>query len=327
MAEPPAEPSTKIEAKAEVKKGNSVLPDTLFKILTRREVVESKLRVGESEFQHITRADLIIEVPPGVDTSGTLFDFCYPITVLEFKSENDEFNAREFVVNQVRTAILFLQAKSKEADYSHYLNTYVLARLPIDFLDKAAENGILFSIDQEKPWLRRAKVGFQNIAVIVCRDLPLERQFYRWLLFAPSDGKKWRAFIRRLKLEGEGELLDFAKKLRPREVAMVKVNAEELWELARQEGALTPEVEAQLARERAEAVEIILSDLANKDYFQMEAFFDDMSDGQLSRMVNALSTIRLVGLISYLKPAQIERLLPLIQSEKQRDLVQNLLAE
>jgi hypothetical protein len=59
------------------------------------------------------------------------------------------------------------------------------------------------------------------------------------LLFAPSYGKKWQAFIKRLKLEGEVELLDFAKKLRLKEVAMVKVNAEELWELARQEGALT----------------------------------------------------------------------------------------
>lgn len=316
------------DQEAEVKKSNSVLPDTLFKILTRREVEESNLRISESEFQHITRADLIIEVPQGVDTAGTLFDFCSPTTVLEFKSENDEFNAREFVVNQVRTAILFLQANSKEGqDYSRYLNTYVLARLPKDFLDNAAENGIVFTVAEGKPWLRRAKVGFQNIALIVCRDLPIERQFYRWLLFAPSDGRKWQAFIRRLKLEGEVELLDFAKKLRPREVAVVKLNAEELWELARQEGALTPEVEARLAKERLEAIQIILSDLENKDYFQMEAFYDDMKDEQVAQMINALNSMRLVGFISSLKPYQIERALPLIKSEKQRQLVQGLLSE
>lgn len=98
--------------------------------------------------------------------------------------------------NQVRTAIFFLQASSKEteADYSQYLNTYVLARLPKDFLDNASQNGIVFTVDQETSRLRRAKVGFQNIALIVYRDLSVERRFYRWLLFAPSDDKKWQAF-------------------------------------------------------------------------------------------------------------------------------------
>jgi hypothetical protein len=315
------------EQEDEARQNNAVLPDTLFKLLTRREVEDSNLRVSESEFQHVTRADLIIEIPQGVNTGGTLFDFCYPVTVIEFKSENDQFNVREFVVNQVRTAILFLQASSKEkdADYSQYLNTYILARLPKDFLDNASQNGIVFTVDQARPWLRRAKVGFQNIALLVCRDLPIERPFYRWLLFAPSDGKKWQAFIRKLKVEGESELLEFARKLRPREVAMVKVNADELWELARQEGALTPEVEARLAQEREEAIQIILNDLDNKDYFQMAGFFDDMSDEQLSQMVNALSLLRLAGLVAYLKPEQIERVLPLIKSAKHRQLVQELL--
>jgi Mg/Co/Ni transporter MgtE len=108
---------------------------------------------------------------------------------------------------------------------------------------------------------------------------------------------------------------------------MIKMTADELWELVRQEGALTPEVEAQLARERAEGVKIILSDLDNKDYIQMKLAFDDMNDEQVNQMVNALSLLRLAGLVAYLKPHQIERALPLIKSDKHRQLIQQLLGE
>jgi hypothetical protein len=281
--------------------------------------------VSDTEFQHITRADLVIEVPKEVDTTGTVFDFCFPFTVLEFKSENDPFNAREFVINQVRTAILFVQ--SKETDYSQFLNTYVLARYPKDFLDNAPQNGIVFTLDNKRPWLRWARVGFQNIALIICRDLPVERRFYRWLLFAPSDGKKWAEFIRKLRVEGEEELLELAEQLRPKEFRMMKLNREELWEQARKEGALTPQVEARLAKERAEGIEILLSDLENRDYFQMKASVDPMTDEQLSRMVNSLSPIRLAGLISYLSPVQVQRAISLVKSEKQRRLLKLLLED
>ncbi len=309
----------------ESEKIKPILPDTLFKLLTRREVEDTKLRLADSEIQHVTRTDLVIKVPEGIDTAGTIFDFCAPTTVLEFKSENDPFGIREFTANYTRTAILFLQ--SKEEDYSLFLNAYVVARYPKEFLDNAPANGILFTVDEKQPWLRRAIVGGQRIVLIVCRDLPIERRFYRWLLFAPSDGKKWKEFVRRLKTEDEEELLGLAKQLRPQEFNTVKLDAKEIWEEVRKEGALTPEVEARLARERAKGVEILLSDLENKDYYQMKFSVDDMTDEQLSYMVNTLHPFRLVGLMDYLKPYQIERIMPLIKSEKKRQSIQNLLDE
>jgi hypothetical protein len=313
------------EPPIEAKRGNTILPDTIFKSLTRREVEEQNFRVSDTEFQHVTRSDLVIEIPEGVNTAGTAFDFCAPITVLEFKSENDPFNNREFVINQIRTGILFLQDKSE--DYTRFLNAYVLARYPKKFLDNAPNNGIVFTIDQERPWLRWATVGCQRIALLVCRDLPIERRFYRWLLFAPSDSKRWSEFIEKLEKEGNQELLDVAEQLRPKEFQMLKINAKEIWEEARREGALTPEVEAHLAKERAEGIEILLNDLDNHAYIQMSLPFDHMTDEQVSRLVNGLSGIRIAGLISYLKPYQIERLLPFIKSETQRQSIQNLLAE
>jgi Mg/Co/Ni transporter MgtE len=108
---------------------------------------------------------------------------------------------------------------------------------------------------------------------------------------------------------------------------MVRMSAAELWELVRQEGALTPEVEAQLARERAEAIQILLSDLDNKDYLQMSVLFDDMTDEQVRQMLNSLNPLRQIGLISSLNPRQVERALPLIEAEEQRQLVRSLLAK
>ena len=317
MADPPIEP-------LEVDKiGQTVLPDTIFKKLTRLDIEEQHLRVSDSEIQHITRTDLVIEKPEGVDTTNTMFDFFAPVTVLEFKSENDTFDNREFVINQIRTGILYIQ--SKEKDYTNFLNAYVLARYPQKFLDNAPDNGIVFTVDPERLWLRWATVGCQKIALLVCRDLPIERRFYRWLLFAPSDSKKWSAFIHRLEEEGNQELLAIAEQLRPKEFRKMNISAKEIWEEARQAGALTPEVEAYLAKERAEGIANMLDNLNQRDFFQMSMSVDYMTDEQISRMVNKLSLIRLIGLINYLKPHQIERLLPHIKSEKQRQYIQGLL--
>jgi len=322
MADPPMEPS-------EVDRiGQTVLPDTIFKSLTRLDIEEQHLRVKDSEFQHVTRADMVIEKPEGVDTTNTMFDFCAPVTVLEFKSQNDSFDLEEFVVNQVRTAILFLQDKTneKKKDYRRFLNAYVLARYPREFLDTGPDNGVVFTVDPNRPWLRWATVGYQRIVLIICRDLPIEKRFYRWLLFAPSKGKKWPAFIRRLREEGNLELLAIAEQLRPKEYRKMKINAKEIWEEARRAGALTPEVEAYLAKERAEGIANMLDNLDNRDFLQMSMSVDYMTDEQISRMVNKLSLIRLIGLINYLKPYQIERLLPHL-NEKDRQLIQNLMAK
>jgi len=66
MADPPIEPSEV------AKRGQTVLPDTIFKSLTRLDIEEQHLRVKDSEFQHVTRADMVIEKPKDVDTTNTL---------------------------------------------------------------------------------------------------------------------------------------------------------------------------------------------------------------------------------------------------------------
>jgi hypothetical protein len=101
-----------------------ILPDTMFKLMIREAAEELKLRIGNSEISFVNLTDKVIEIPKGADVTGTLFDFCHEINVIEFKSENDEFGEREFVANHTRTSILYLQ--NEEANYSKYLNLMYL---------------------------------------------------------------------------------------------------------------------------------------------------------------------------------------------------------
>ncbi len=64
-------------------------PDPLFKRLTRDEAERVGLEATETQLQFSPRADLILTVPPGVNTDGTLFDFFRRVNVIEFKGESE----------------------------------------------------------------------------------------------------------------------------------------------------------------------------------------------------------------------------------------------
>jgi hypothetical protein len=107
---------------------------------------------------------------------------------------------REYVKNALRTYMYFLQGKDK--DFSNILSVIVTARRPRTFLAKAVERGIVFHEEPGKPWLRWGQVGFQDVVIVVCKDLPLEERYYPWLVFTPSNTDKWEAFVSKVKAEG-----------------------------------------------------------------------------------------------------------------------------
>jgi hypothetical protein len=207
--------------------------------------------------------------------------------------------------------------QDKEADYSKYLNVYVVSRYPKKFLDSAAENGIVFTQEPNKPWMLRAKVACQDVVIIICRELPLERRYYSWLLFAPSDSKRWESFIRRLQDESETELLTEAERLRPKEFYRIMQSTQEL---LRQEGVWTPEVQAYYDKQRQEIVEMILSDPNGQDPFGMSFFLKYMDDQQLDMVVNALNRVKFAALLNYLEPEQLERVRRVAKPDKQKFL-------
>lgn len=220
-------------------------PDPLFKVLTRLEAEQLGLKAIETEkqFQETTRADLVLVVPPGVDVEGTMFDFFRATNVIEFKSENDPLTLREYLKNETRTTLQFLQ--SKDLDLDELLNVIVTSRSPDTFLEQAVRRRIFFQPEEGRPWLLRAQVGFQDVAIVVCRDLPLEELYYNWLVFAPSDSRKWRRYIEILLKENREELLAWVKRIRPKELKMV---TKDIMDLAIAEGFVPPKYsEAELA--------------------------------------------------------------------------------
>jgi hypothetical protein len=334
-----------------------LLPDALFKTLTREEIEDNKLQPRDTEVQFIGRTDTVFEVPKGANIDNTIFEFCSEVNVIEFKSQNDPFAEEEFIENNVRTGIIFLQhlrklkrglkaqhdlAKTQAEvtqllqetsplintlkEYQRFLNVYVLSRYPKDFLEEATKNDIIFTKDPKREWLWWSKVGYQKIAMVICRDLPIEKRFYKWLLFAPSDSNRWHEFVQRLENENELELLDLARQLRPEEfdMATLKRTAAEIWEEMRRVGALTPEVEAELAEQRARGVRGLLLDLDNRADFQIRMAIPDMSDEQLIGLTRDLSLDRLAAIAAKSKPEQLKRLADAAQEPKKRQLLQTL---
>ncbi len=194
-------------------------PDPYFKFLTRLEAEQLGLQALESEFPQTTRADLVLLVPSGLPLENTLFDFFRAVNVVEFKSQGDRFDLSEYIKNQIRTDLQFLQ--SKDQSYTNILNVIVSSRLPRSFLEVANQHGVLFQPEPDRPWLWRGQVGFQTVVLLVCQKLPLEQRFYPWLIFAPANGRKWRKLVERLLQQGNRSLLELIEKMRPKEYAMI----------------------------------------------------------------------------------------------------------
>jgi hypothetical protein len=195
-------------------------------------------------------------VPPNITIENTLFDFFRKSNLVEFKSEGDQLTLQEFTRNEIRTAIWFLQ--SGEEDYNAILNVYVVSRLPEKFLKVAEDNNVTLSNSTERQWLWQGSIGFQNVAIVVCRKLPLEKRYYKWLLFAPVKSGKWKQFIRRLVAEKNIELLNIARQMRPEEFSMI--TTDEIIDIMKKE--LSPSEREAYEKEVEKSYEVMITTLA-----------------------------------------------------------------
>jgi hypothetical protein len=205
-------------------------PDPVFKHVTLGLAQELGLRVDNTEFPQTFRADLILGVPPDRKKAlrKTLFEFFRDFNVIEYKSQGDLLDKDGYLTNEIRTALLIL--KNPEATHENTLNVIVSSRYPQDFFDYMEEKKYKFKSTKSKPWLYRCRVGLQEVRVIVCRDLPFERKYYRWLIFVPSDNPKWQEFVKILFKEREEFYLDLLRQMRPKEYYMTieTLNIDEL---------------------------------------------------------------------------------------------------
>ena len=101
------------------------------------------------------------------------------------------------------------------------MNVIITARWPSSFLKFCKAGGYEFRKAYGREWLLQGEFGFQQVAIVVCERLPLNEKYFEWIFFAPSNSKKWQAFVDSIILSGEySELLEAALSMRPVEVFM-----------------------------------------------------------------------------------------------------------
>lgn len=289
--------------------------DPLFKLLTKEEAAELGLQAGATEFSYSPSADLVLVVPPGLSLVGTMFDFFRASNIVEFKSQNDLLNLRKYIRNEIRTSLYFLN--SQEADFDNILNVFVCSRLPQAFLQLAARKKVIFEQVPDQPWRWIAQSSFQTVVIVVCRDLPLEERYFRWLAFAPADSRKWRDYLIELIRRRNQPLLGILKEFRLKEYNMA-INRPDILERLREEGLLTPEYETYLLNEKKEVFEVALQTLAKTN---PELVIESLSILKPEQRLAGLNPEeRLAGL----EPEQ--RLAGLTQEERQA-LLKKLLSE
>jgi hypothetical protein len=203
----------------EEKISNPIRPDPLFKDVTRRAALAAGLELLDIELPQLLRADLVLAVPQDKDLSTTLFDFLFPYSILEFKSENDTLDGSELAKNLARS-LLFL-SENRRASYRQLLTVFICAERPDSLLEHFRLENLPVTTDPAQPWLLQAQFGPLQTVMVVCRLLPLERKYYDWLLFAPATSRKWREFVKMLIRNGEKALIEQVKSLRLKEYRLM----------------------------------------------------------------------------------------------------------
>jgi len=279
-------PISEGERKREKEKESGQLrPDPAFKEYTAEQARKAGLELRNVELPQLSLSDLVLAVPDNTDLTGTMFDFFGKVNVVEFKSQNDLLTLPKMGYNQARAWLMF--AKGEVARLEDLISVFVCAHLPdtvVDFL-----KGKTKDFREEHQWLLRCQLGGIEIAIVVCRLLPLERRYYWWLIFAPTTSPEWKNFVTTMLEQGEREIIDQVKRLRPKEYK--KVATSFLEDLK----GRSPEEQAERTKDLSEIIELELGAL------------EEMNPQEVNKIV---STLKPQTLMAGLTPEKIARLSP-----------------
>ncbi len=274
-----------------------VRADPAFKLITSRVAQEADLKVIGAELHQTLTAALVLEIPSEASAKleSSLFSFLigYQYAIVEFKGQNDPFTLRKFLTNMARTALFCL--KREEVEINKVLNLFVCSRYLQEILGlaNAVPDRPSFTNSPEQPWLWRASFFFQEVIIVVCRDLPIEPRFYDWLLFAPASTIKWWAFVRTAIQEGRRDLIEILIKLRPREVKDMVIDVNELLsqldpkERERLNNDWTEVLQEELPRMMVEEPENARKILSRLDLTKMVGFLSSEQVAQLRQLLAA----------------------------------------
>ncbi len=245
----------------------------------------------------------------------------------DFKSENDDFDEREFTKNEIRVDALYLQ--KTDVDKRDILNLFICSYKPAKFFKQMREQGCPFKQVKGRKWLWQAKVGLQNVAVVVCRDLPFEEKYFDWIAFASTNTLIWQKLVTlMIEKDIESRLLQYLLDLR--RVEVVKIMSKFIDDLIAQ-GRLTPEYVAQLKEQHIYANRLLLKLVREKvspeefaEIFNWNELLPNMSiEERLAgipaeeRLAGIPAEERLAGikpeeLVSALSPDEEERIFKLL---------------
>jgi hypothetical protein len=287
------------------------LSDPRFKRVTLLKAKVFGLEEDKTEFQQTLRADLVLKKAPTLSLENTLFDFFRLTNIIEYKGQTDQFDKYEFIKNEVRVRLYCLEQRTVQ--FEQVLNIIVCAREPEGFLEFAKAQGYEFKpATPEREWLLVAKVGFFEVAIVICRKLPLDEKYYDWLVFAPANSPVWKRAVRKFILENNKRMLYIAEDLRPKEFAMVgKAVKDEVLQQIHEE-FMTPEIREYLRNNpvemanRVEGVKIQLAELAAESQENLADVLEVLDPQQ--RIAGLKPEERLSGL----KPEERETLLKLL---------------
>jgi hypothetical protein len=302
MPDQPDQPSKETSSR------NLIRPDPMFKAVTRKAAMEAGLELLSIELPQLLRADLMLAVPEGKDLSDTLFDFLSPYSIIEFKSKNDTFDQFEFAKNLARTHLFF--GENKQVSYNQLLTVFVCAEQPDKVLDHLKAENTPIEIDEATPWLLRCRVWSLEVAIVICRLLPLKRRFYHWLLFAPAGSVKWRDFVTMLIKDGERDLLEQVKKLNLKEFKLMTLKITEGLE------ELSPEERAEYEEDWLELIELEINGLEKLNPKKAKELFSKLKPEQL---LAGLTPERLAGLT----PEQRQKFLELLSPINNQSVEEN----
>ncbi len=250
-----------------------VRADPAFKLITNQIAQELSLKVIGAELPQTLTADLVLEIPSDISPKleDSLFSFLigYEYAVIEFKGQNDRFTLPKFLTNLARIALFCL--KRPEVEVGKVLNLFVCSRYPQEILGLAnpTPEQASFRNTAQEPWVWRASFFFQEIMIVICRDLPLEPRYYQWLLFAPADTQKWREFVKTALREGRRDLVASLRSLRPKEFNEMQIDVNEIL------SQLDPKERKRLNKDWAEVMEEKLPEMANEEPDELLELFDN----------------------------------------------------
>lgn len=192
-------------------------PDPIFKEVMAKALRSVALGTETSEMRvkQSTTADLLITIPPGSKLENTMFDFFRPTNVLEFKSARDRLTIKNFSAQMGR---VYMWHEQTGTPYSDLLNIVVTAYTPQEVLDFSTERGSVFKQVGDREWLLEGRVGWQDVAIVLCGKLPIEPRYAPWLLFASPRSDTWHEFLKMVANNRDFDMLREAAKLNPNEI-------------------------------------------------------------------------------------------------------------